>query len=66
MLKVLFPIAFIMMLVLGVLMIGSPNLLIRADKRDDPQAVAMTKKAGIAFIGFSLFAALKILKYSLR
>ncbi len=59
-------IAFIMMIVLGLIMIFAPTLLIREDKRDDPQAVSTTKKAGIAFIAFAIFAGLKILKYTSR
>ncbi len=66
MLNVIGPIAIVVMLILGAVMILAPNLLIREDKRDDPQAVSMTRKAGIAFIAFTIFAVLKILKYSLR
>ena len=33
-------IAFILLVVLGLLMLFAPGLLIREDKRDDPQAVS--------------------------
>ena len=59
-------IAMILMIGLGLVMIFAPNLLIREDKRDDPQSVSMTRKAGIAFIAFVIFAGLKIMKYTSR
>ena len=65
MLKAIGPIAMGLLILLGILMIAAPNLLIREDKRGDPQAVATTRKAGVAFIAFALFAGLKVLKYSL-
>ena len=63
--NIIVTIAFILMVVLGLLMLFAPGLLIREDKRDDPQAVSTTKKAGVVFLAFALFAALKFLKYSL-
>ena len=57
--------ALVLMIVLGLIMIIAPKFLIQADKRDDPKAVSMTRKAGVAFIGFAAYAAIKILRYKL-
>jgi len=58
-------IAFIVLLILGVIMKVSPQSLIREDKRDDPDAIAQTKKCGNAMLAFAVGAALLILKYKI-
>lgn len=58
-------IAFIGLLVLGTIMKVSPQSLIKEDKRDDPDAIAQTKKCGNAMLAFAAGAALLILKYKI-
>lgn len=58
-------IALILLVVLGTIMKVSPQLLIREDKRDDPDAIAQTKKCGTAMLAFAAAAALLVLKYSI-
>ncbi|MBR4627911.1 MAG: hypothetical protein IKO47_09495 [Ruminococcus sp.] len=58
-------IAFIVFILLAVIMKVSPQLLIREDKRDDPDAIEQTKKCGNVMLGFAAAAALLVLKYSI-
>ncbi len=61
----IFIIAVILLLALGVLCFAAPQLIVRADRRDDPDALAQIKKAGPLFIAFAIGAALLALKYTL-
>ncbi len=58
-------IAFIGLLILGIIMKVSPQTLIKEDRRDDPDAIAQTKKCGNAMLAFAVGAALLILKYKI-
>jgi hypothetical protein len=58
--------ALIIFALLGAVMFFAPEKCTRADKRDDPAAVAMVKKGGIIFMAAAVGAALLALKYTLR
>ncbi|MBQ8962034.1 MAG: hypothetical protein IJ071_12615 [Ruminococcus sp.] len=58
-------IALAVMVILGALMLFSPETCVRADKRDDPEAVSQIKNFGKAMLGFAAMAALLMLKYKL-
>lgn len=58
-------IAAVILAILGLVMTIAPKMCTRADKRDDPQSVAMIRKLGIAIIGFAGVAALLMLKYKM-
>ena len=58
-------IAMIVLCVLGVIMMTAPQVLIREDKRDDPDAIAQVKKTGRVMIAFAVGCGLLALKYAL-
>jgi len=58
-------ISFFGCLILGIIMKVSPQTLIKEDRRDDPDAIAQTKKCGNAMLAFAVGAALLVLKYSI-
>lgn len=47
-------------------MFFAPKQCTRADKRDNPKAVAQVKNGGIIFMAAAVGAALLALKYTLR
>ncbi len=51
--------------ILGAIMFFAPRLGTRADKRDDPEAVAQVKKGGLMVIVFAIGAGLLLLKYEI-
>ena len=57
-------IGIIVFVVLGLLCIFAPKLCTKADKRDDPEAVAQVKKCGGGFIAFACFIAYFAVKYN--
>ncbi len=63
--SIIFIIAIIFLLLLGIGCFVSPQLLVKADQRDDPNAVAQVKKFGPMLIAFTIGAVLLMLKYKL-
>lgn len=58
-------IALIILLLAGIGCFISPQLFVKADQRDDPNAVAQVKKSGPMLIAFAIGAVLLMLKYKL-
>lgn len=58
-------IAVAVLAVLGSLMFLTPAMCTKADRRDDPDAVAQVKKLGTTLIAAAAIAALMMLKYKL-
>ena len=56
-------IAFAVLAALGLVSIFAPTLVMRADKRNDPDAIAQMKKGGKAILGFLILALVLLLKY---
>lgn len=62
---ILFIIAALILVVAGIASTIQPELFLKADQRDDPNAVEQVKKIGPMLIGFSVGAILLLLKYKL-
>lgn len=60
-----FIIALVILIVAGIVCSFAPHLFVRADQRDDPEAVAQAKKLGPMMIAFAVGAVLLMLKYKL-
>ncbi len=60
-----FIIALVILIVAGIVCSFAPHLFVRADQRDDPNAVAQAKKLGPMMIAFASAAILLMLKYKL-
>lgn len=58
-------IALALMAFFGLLMAFAPQVCVRADMRDDPEAISKIKKFGKTWLGFTAAAALLMLKYKL-
>ena len=61
----LFIIALILLFAAGIGCSFAPHLFVKADQRDDPNAVAQVKKLGPMLISFAVGAVLLTLKYKL-
>ena len=58
--------AIVLLAILGAAMFFAPGALTKAEKRDDPSAVAQVKKTGAILIAGAVGSAFFVLKYSLR
>lgn len=59
-------ISLIFLLLAGVGCFIAPQLFVKADQRDDPNAVTQVKKLGPMLIAFAVGAVLLMLKYELN
>ena len=62
----IFIISLIFLLILGLGFYFKPELFVKAEERDNPEAIENIKKGSGAFIGFAVFAAYLAMKYSTR
>lgn len=62
----IYTIAIIFLLLLGIGFYFKPELFVKAEERDNPEAIEKIKKSSGAFIGFAVLAAYLAIKYSFR